>query len=79
MYTMDINQRENARCIYIIKYRCLSTLADPAGGGNPARAPLTVADLLLILIKYAFGRSSFSMKEAVSFPNNGICSPPLCL
>jgi len=42
---MDINQRENVRCMYIIKYRCLSTLADPEGGGNPARAPLTVADL----------------------------------
>ena len=44
MYTMGINQRENAHCMYIIKYRCLSTLADPEGGGNPARAPLTVAD-----------------------------------
>ena len=33
--------------MYIIKYRCLSTLADPEGGGNPVRPPpLTVADLL---------------------------------
>ena len=42
---MDINQRENARCMYIIKYRCLSALADPGGGGYPARAPLTVVGL----------------------------------
>ena len=47
MYTMDINQMENARCMYIIKYtcRCLRTLAGPEGGGNPVRPPLTVADL----------------------------------
>ena len=37
---MDTNQRENARWMYIIKYRCLSALADPEGGGYPARAPL---------------------------------------
>jgi len=45
IYTMDINQRENARCMYIVKYRCLSAQAGPKGGGYPARAPLTVADL----------------------------------
>ena len=33
IYTMDINQRENARWMYIIKYRCLSALADPERGG----------------------------------------------
>ena len=39
---MDINNRENVRCMYmyIIKYRCLSALADPEGGKYPARAPL---------------------------------------
>jgi len=45
---MDINQKENACCMYIIKYRCLSTLADPEGGGNPARASLTVVDLWFV-------------------------------
>jgi len=42
---MDINQRENAHFMYIIKYSCLSALAAPEGGGYPARATLTVADL----------------------------------
>ena len=34
---MDINQRENARWMYINKYRCLSALADPEKGAPPKR------------------------------------------
>jgi len=34
IYAIDINQRENARCMYIInKYRCLSAQAGLEGSG----------------------------------------------
>ena len=36
---MDINQKENARWMYIIKYRCLSELADPEREAGNRRPP----------------------------------------